>query len=380
MSSGPWYEKLNLGGYMQFRMNVKSNPLMECSQCDATYGGQEGFMIRRMRLKISGFIHPKVYFYFQTDFASDGRNLGQLRDAYFDLYVNKNNSIWLRFGQSKVLYGFDNMQSSQNRIPLDRADPINSAIKNERDLMISAYYTPKKRKRYFDDLISLGLKGSGNYGMLSAGVYNGQTANSVVPEDNHSLHTVLHFSWPFKLTGGQYMEGSLHAYTGKYQTSSVTDGVIAKGKYDDFGQPLSAKGAFFDDSRVAASWMIYPQPIGIQMEYNVGVGPEYEMESNAIESKFLHGGYVTVMGNIKVGSAKIYPFIRLQYYQGGKKFEQDARKYDMAELEIGTEWSPFYPFELQVTYAYAQRNYSDARMPVNNQTGHLLRFQFQVNY
>ena len=118
---------------MQFRGNAKSNPDMYCDQCDITYGGQKGFVIRRMRLKVSGFIHPKVYFYFQGDFASDGKNLGQLRDAYFDVYLDEKNTTWFRFGQSKVLFGFDNLQSSQNRIPLDRSDPINSAIKNEQN-------------------------------------------------------------------------------------------------------------------------------------------------------------------------------------------------------------------------------------------------------
>ena len=380
LSAQPWYKKLSIGGYMQFRLNAKSNADMKCAQCDATYGGQQGFLIRRMRMKISGFIHPKMYFYFQTDFASDGKNLGQLRDAYFDVYTNRENTLWFRFGQSKVLYGFDNMQSSQNRIPLDRSDPINSAIKNERDLMLSVYYAPKKRKQYYEELLRKGLKGSGNYGVISAGLYNGQTANSVIPEDNHSMHGVVHFSMPFKTVKGQYWETSLHGYYGQYQTAEVTEGVTAKNQWNDNGGWISAKGAFFEDARVATSFMYYPQPFGFQLEYNVGTGPEYEWETNSIANKFLHGGYVMFIGNLKVGESKIYPFTRVQYYKGGKKFELDARKYDMAELEIGTEWSPFYPFEVQVTYAYAKRYYSDGANPVNNQTGHLLRFQFQVNY
>jgi hypothetical protein len=116
------------------------------------------------------------------------------------------------------------------------------------------------------------------------------------------------------------------------------------------------------------------------MEYNIGTGPSYEAASNSIGNHFLHGGYVSLLGNIQTSSGKFYPFVRLQYYKGGKKFELDARKYDMAELEIGTEWSPFYPIEFQLTYAYARRNYSDSSIPVNNQEGSLLRLQIQVNY
>ena len=376
----PWYQNIKINGYMQFRSNIKSNPDMYCEQCDATYGGQKGFFIRRMRLKVSGFIHPRVYFYFQGDFASDGKNLGQVRDAYADVYLDTNNTLWFRFGQSKVMYGFDNMQSSQNRTPLDRSDPINSAIKNERDLMLSFYYTPIKRRQYFKDLVLKGLKGSGNYGMLSAGIYNGQTANAVVPEDNGSFHTVVHFALPMKTARGQYIETGLHAYYGKYQTVNVTDGVTASEQYGPDGMEISARGAFFEDARIAASFIYYPEPLGIQMEYNVGTGPEYDLTTNSIRNNFLHGGYISLLGNIKTKTSKLYPFIRLQYYKGGKKFELDARSIDMTEIEIGTEFSPYFPFEFQITYAYAKRNYSDAAMPINNQTGHLLRFQFQVNY
>jgi hypothetical protein len=34
----------------------------------------------------------------------------------------------VRIGQSKVPYGFENLQSSQNRLSLDRNDALNSAV------------------------------------------------------------------------------------------------------------------------------------------------------------------------------------------------------------------------------------------------------------
>jgi hypothetical protein len=43
----------------------------------------------------------------------------------------------VRIGQSKVPYGFENLQSSQNRLTLDRNDALNSAVVNERDLVHS---------------------------------------------------------------------------------------------------------------------------------------------------------------------------------------------------------------------------------------------------
>ena len=50
------------------------------------------------------------------------------------MYIDKEKVNRLRIGQSKIPYGWENLQSSQNRLPLDRDDAFNSAAKNERDL------------------------------------------------------------------------------------------------------------------------------------------------------------------------------------------------------------------------------------------------------
>ncbi|MBT1630295.1 hypothetical protein KK466_29560, partial [Klebsiella pneumoniae] len=53
----------------------------------------------------------------------------------------------------------------------------------------------------------------------------------------------------------------------------------------------------FRDARAHASFVLYPQPFGLQAEYNVGVGPEYR--DGAVVDGFLHGGYVMAM--LKLG-------------------------------------------------------------------------------
>jgi hypothetical protein len=53
------------------------------------------------------------------------------------------------------------MQSSQNRLPLDRNDALNSAVSNERDLGVFFYWAPQKTRKLFSSLVSDGLKGSG---------------------------------------------------------------------------------------------------------------------------------------------------------------------------------------------------------------------------
>jgi phosphate-selective porin len=123
--SKKWYESFSIRGYVQVRYNrlLETNPKLKCEQCDRSIGDGGGFIIRRGRIIISGNIAKNVYFYIQPDFGSSTgttQNIFQLRDAYFDVGFDKKNEFRLRIGQSKVPFGFENMQSSQNRLPLDR--------------------------------------------------------------------------------------------------------------------------------------------------------------------------------------------------------------------------------------------------------------------
>src|SRR5690606_27063174 len=115
------------------------------------------------------------------DFASSpgggAMNFVQIRDAYFDVGLDKKNEFRFRIGQSKVPFGFENLQSSQNRLPLDRNDALNSAVSNERDIGVFFYWAPEKIRKRFSMLVREGYKGTGDYGVFGLGVYNGQTAN-----------------------------------------------------------------------------------------------------------------------------------------------------------------------------------------------------------
>lgn len=133
------------------------------------------------------------------------------------------------------------------------------------------------------------------------------------------------------------------------------------------------------DQRVAATLAIYPQPFGLQAEYTVGTGPEYNPATNTIEQQPLHGGYVLANYMIRHKGQFIIPFTRYQYYDGGKKHELDARSYRVSELEIGVEWQPFRNFESVFMYTISDRTFEDALRPENRQQGSLLRVQLQFN-
>ena len=366
-----WFEKVQIRGYLQVRYNglFQTNDDLSCEQCDKSWGGDNDFFIRRMRLIFFGQLSPRVYFYIQPDFASapssSSLHFGQLRDAYFDIGMDRDNAFRLRIGQSKVPFGFENMQSSQNRLPLDRADAFNSAVTNERDLGVFFYWAPPRIRKLFSSLVNDGLKGSGDYGVVGFGLYNGQTANR--PESNSNKHVVVRASYPLQWKN-QIIETGIQAYKGKFSLLTTSSGV---GTIDD---------KLYTDERIGATLVLYPKPFGILAEYNIGRGPEYDKWSNSVVTSPLKGGYITASYKFDFKGQTLIPFSRYQYYDGGKKHELDARSYEVEELEIGAEWQPNKNFELVLMYTMSARRFEDSDNPYNFQRGNLLRIQAQLNF
>jgi hypothetical protein len=377
-----WFNKLSIRGYVQVRYNglFSTNDKVSCDQCDKSWGttsttpdaeSNNGFFIRRARIVFSGQVHPNVYVYIQPDFASapaTGVNhFAQLRDAYADISFDKKKEFRVRLGQSKVPFGFENLQSSQNRLVLDRNDAFNSAVSNERDLGAFFYWAPAKIRERFAMLVKDGYKGSGDYGVFAFGAYNGQTANK--SEANRNLHVVTRVTYPFMI-GNQIIEPGLQAYTGKWAFSSeLSTGVITPNKQ------------YTLDQRVGASFILYPKPFGIQTEYNLGKGPRYDKVTNKVDVSSLEGGYVTLNYKLDLPNHQyLYPFAKFQYYDGGKKFEKDARSYVVRDYEIGLEWQPFKAFELVAEWVIADRTFEDSALKNNRQQGNLLRLQAQFNF
>lgn len=379
-----WYNKLSLRGYVQVRYNglFSTNDKVSCDQCDKSWGttstapdakSNNGFFIRRARLVFSGQIHPNVYVYIQPDFASSPgsgvNHFAQLRDAYADISFDKKKEFRVRLGQSKVPFGFENLQSSQNRLTLDRNDGLNSAVANERDLGAFFYWAPAEIRERFAMLVKDGYKGSGDYGVFAFGAYNGQTANK--SEANRNLHVVSRITYPFVI-GNQIIEPGLQAYTGKWAfTSELSTGVTTPNKINTV------------DQRVGATFVLYPKPFGVQAEYNIGKGPRYDKVTNTVDVSSLEGGYVTLNYKWDINLAKhhfLYPFAKFQYYDGGKKFEKDSRSYVVRDYEIGLEWQPIKAFELVAEWVIADRTFEDSALPNNRQRGNLLRLQAQFNF
>lgn len=376
-----WYDRISLRGYAQIRYNglFSTNDKVSCEQCDKSWGttstapdakANNGLFIRRARLVFSGQVHPNVFFYFQPDFASSPstgiQNFVQIRDLYFDLSFDKKREYRVRIGQSKIPYGFENMQSSSQRLTMDRADAINSSILNERDLGMFFYWAPAEIRERFSMLVKDGYKGSGDFGVFAFGVYNGQIANKL--DGNRDLNVVARVTYPFVI-GSQIIEPGIQAYTGKWAfTGEISNGVTVN-------DPQYVK-----DQRVGATFVLYPRPFGIQTEYNIGTGPRYNTLTNTVDETDLNGGYVLLNYKWDIKKQHIYPFAKFQYYDGGKKYEKDARSYIVRDYEFGIEWQPIKAFELTAEYVIADRTFEDSALPINRQQGNVLRLQAQFNF
>ena len=377
---------------------------------DRSLGDQDkNFLIRRARVIIFGDVGDRLSYYIQPDLASSiggttnsnaagAGGFAQLRDVYGDFYITKNREHRVRVGQSKVPFGFENLQSSQNRLALDRADALNSAVRDERDLGAFYYYTPTATQEMFDEIQKAGLKHTGNYGQFGIGLYNGQGANARDRNDNN--HVVARYTHPWKTASGQFYEVGIQAYKGQYVSTTGsyrTDQTRAEALAINANQPaVAAAGANpavaagctavanaaqdlagirsactprfsgenrngISDERVGISLMMYPQPFGLQAEWNWGKTPGLDTATNTIKEQNLHGGYVQAMykiDNFKVleTNGTLIPFVKWQYFDGFSKAETNSPENHVNDWEIGAEWQIAPEVELVAYYHKMKRN------------------------
>ena len=396
-----WYEKISIRGYTQLRYTFTPNNDRLTSPGDRSIAKNNEFFLRRARLIVSGQPHDRVFVYLQGEFAGVVNNQEGtmvLRDAYADIFLTENKEWRIRAGQSKVPFGFDTVQSSQNRLALDRNDATFSAVPNERNLGVYLYYAPATVRERFRRLVESGLKGSGDYGMLGIGVFNGQGIDQ--QDANKNKHVIFHSMYPYEFSNGQIVQVGMDAYTGQVVVS--TSPVVPTNSLD--GAPISPQvtnGGNYLDERVNWHLVVFPQPFGFQAEYNIGRGPQLNTARTALELGSLHGGYVQFFYNYKCDTycQSIFPYLRLQEYFGGSKLQSNAPRSSVRETELGLEYQFNRALELTVAYSWTQRTSGDsATLPLNSfcssstsqvtcsqtpyqlQTGNLLRFQLQWSF
>jgi hypothetical protein len=354
-----WFGKMSIRGYVQTRYthvfgaggDNASTTLH--SPTEPNISERDSIFMRRARMIFSGDVHDHLYLYAQLDWQAgvatgynekDASGL-QTRDMYGDISLDHDKEHRIRIGISKVPYGFVNLQSSQNRLSIERPEALNSAVEGERDLGLYYMWADKTARARFRELVQLGLKGSGDYGVFTVGAYNGQGLNKY--DANRAPHVAARLAYPFKLDNGQFFELGLSGYQGKFVVDPVAQG------------GLKGNETQYTDRRAAANFVWYPQPFGMEAEWTIGEGPEkisrYDATgkgltpAGSISIENLHGGYVLFNYKADTDIGTIIPFTRWSYFDGARKFK-GARSQNVNEVDFGVEYQPWPCFEVALLY------------------------------
>lgn len=371
-----WFGRMSIRGYVQTRYSHVFGSGMDGqgintlhSPTETNLTERDTFLMRRARMIFSGDVHDRLYLYWQVDaqasvsgsYNESNTSGFQTRDMYGDVSLDHDKQHRIRIGISKVPYGFVNMQSSQNRLSIERPEALNSAVEGERDLGVYYMWADKVARERFRELVRLGLKGSGDYGVFTVGAYNGQGLNRY--DSNRNLHSIVHLAYPFQLESGQFYEFGMSAYTGQFVPGNDTVSGRTTG---------SARG--YTDRRAAANFVWYPQPFGIEAEWTVGEGPEsvisYDsagrgaftslagvrspsQNTRGISVESLHGGYFLLNYKADTDIGTLIPFTRWSYFDGARKFVTNAPSQTVNEVDLGIEYQPWPSFELALVYTRA---------------------------
>lgn len=376
--AGGWYERIGFRGYTQFRFSEvisHEGPELEVPN-DRSVNENESFMIRRGRVVLSGDVTDRMALYAQADFNGSSGSADysvQMRDLYGDIVLDRSKAFRVRVGQSKVPFGWVNMQSSQNRGPLERPDAINSAAEGERDLGAFLMWTPAAARQRFRDITAQGLKGTGDHGVITAGAYAGQGANR--SDQNGTPHVLARVDYPFELTGGQFVELGIQGYYGRFvaPTQSISLGTASVVPVQD------PRGVV--DQRVALTAIWYPQPVGVESEWTFGRGPELSGDFQSIGSRSLNGGHVQLNFRHRNHFGTWFPFTRWNYYSGGRKFARNAPRSKVNELDLGLEFAKWAEVELSAMFTRTFTRTRTGSFPyAQTRDANRLGVQVQWNY
>ena len=386
LAEGPkkatWYDTLKIDGYTQVRQTEQLNDaakLIGGLPADRSVDNAQSIVIRRARFKITGDI-GRVSLYTQFDLAASvdtgpSRNLGmQTRDIYADIALDEAREHRIRVGVSKVPYGWVNLQSSQNRLAIERPEALNSAVEGERDQGVYYMYADKDSRALFKKHNADGFKGSGDYAVFAAGFFGGTGLNKA--DNNGEVHSLVRFTYPWVTASGQMYEAGLGGYAGRFMvTPSAITGV---------GTPAAAterqKTDGFKDRRASAHFIMFPQPWGIEAEWTTGQGPQLNDGRTFIDECSLQGGYIQTSYRYQYGEgSEFIPFVRWNYYDGARKFGTNAHKMVVNDLDLGFEWQWRPEVELSMMYSLTGERTNAAGTAIIKDARRLA-LQLQFNY
>jgi hypothetical protein len=152
-------------------------------------------------------------------------------------------------------------------------------------------------------------------------------------------------------------EASLVAYAGRFKVSTADTSTTVKGALEaniDANDRRDLSDGFVD-RRAAATFIMYPQPWGIEAEWNVGQSPMLNDARDNITNSQVEGGYILVNYQHKYGEQSVFqPFVRWSYNDGARKFATNAPKQNINEIDVGFEWKWRKEVELVLSYTFSK--------------------------
>jgi hypothetical protein len=252
-------------------------------------------------------------------------------------------------------------------------------------------YANTEDRALFKSLVKDGFKGSGDYGVFTAGFYSGAGLNRA--DNNGEVHSIVRLSKPWVAASGQMYEAGLGAYAGRFKvttaaTNSENSVTIPGGtSLTNLTNNINANDRRdlsdgFVDRRAAATFIMYPQPWGIEAEWTTGQGPQLTDDRLSITTQSLQGGYIMVNYRHKYGEqSEFIPYVRWNYFDGARKFATNAPKMVVNEIDLGFEWQWRKEVELQLQYTLAdERSNTSTANPTVISASRRLALQLQFNY
>ncbi|MBM3473969.1 MAG: hypothetical protein FJX75_11930 [Armatimonadetes bacterium] len=253
------------------------------------------FSLRRARLKITA--NPTERVEGQFEVSGDDTEMG-ITDAWLQYQLDDAGEWRVRGGQQRIPFGFEVPQPTQSVIPLELSWVGRTMFPGLRDLGTVVYWTSPEDRARFEEAKKTDL-GTGDYGNVAIGLFNGQGMSE--PEANSSKSLCVRLAKPFSVDG-HYAEGGVSYWTGKFHSD--------------------AAAADLDDNLLGVHVYVPPHPIGLQAEYYNG-----ETEGDDINGFYAMG----LWKPREDGTA----FVRYDEYNGPRKGRGLGNVFDRERWSFG---------------------------------------------
>lgn len=311
-------ERFEISGYGQFRY---------VDQLDV--GGDE-WQVNQFRVKLTANLDPDTKFVLQ---AEESYKLDEAAFHWVDAYLQHRfqPAFIGRAGLTYVPFGFDNLQGTPKRIPLDSPEVISRLLPGKRDQGLYAIYSPLRYSKRFREMEKSDY-GTSDFGILSAGWYGGQGRD----HSPYGLdHLTLRAAYPFTFGAGQMGEAGLSYFTGDYRT------VNSGGDSIDVNEHALGAHAF-----------IAPRPWGLLAEYVDGKMPG--VAGGQTVSADFDGWYVQGMYRV---DPKLTLYVRRDEFNGFRKApDAQPKTNDFERTSYGVRRAISTEADLTVEYEDISKN------------------------